>query len=119
MFLTFNGKVWYYSVVFDLRKYKGRLNGMRRRTRRKFDENFKAQVAIASLKRDQTIAKIAKEHKLHPQLVINWRRELVQNSPEVFKLKDKEKKYNEMIGSLYKEIGRLQVESKEKENAGV
>jgi len=42
------------------------------RKRRKFTENFKAQVALEALRGDRTIQKIAAKHNVLPTQVSAW-----------------------------------------------
>ncbi len=43
--------------------------------RRNFSAAFKAKVAIEALRGDQTLAELAGRHKVHPNLITNWKRQ--------------------------------------------
>ena len=45
-----------------------------RRTRRTHTPAFKAQVALAALREDKTLADLAKQFALHPNQITEWRR---------------------------------------------
>ena len=55
-----------------------------RRTRRTHSPAFKAQVALAALREDKTMAELCKEFELHASQVIEWKRQLLQGAADVF-----------------------------------
>ena len=55
-----------------------------RRTRRTHTPAFKAQVALAALREDKTMAELCKQFELHPNQVTDWKRQLLENSAKVF-----------------------------------
>lgn len=83
---------------------------MARRSRRNHSPAFKAKVAIAALKGDQTVAEIAKRFDVHPNLVTQWKTQLAENAmvafdggrPETEKVDVKE---------LHAKIGQLTLEN--------
>lgn len=50
-----------------------------RRTRRTHTPAFKAQVALAALREDRTLADLAKQFALHPNQITEWRRQLLES----------------------------------------
>jgi len=50
-------------------------------TRKRYDSHFKAQVALEALKNQKTIAQIASEHGVHPNLVTQWKQRLLAEIP--------------------------------------
>lgn len=82
------------------------------KTRRNHGSAFKAKVALEALKGEMTVAEIAAKHGLHPTLVNEWKRLLVEGASGVF---DKtggraEKEAVAVTDELYKQIGQLKVE---------
>ena len=84
-------------------------------TPQKFTTAQKAQVALAALKGDQTIAQISSAYGVHKTQIFNWKKQLVENIDEIFKdnkKKEKELKINHQqeLDNLYKIIGQRDIE---------
>jgi transposase len=78
--------------------------------RNRYSAEFKAKVALAALRNDETIAELAARFGVHPTMINTWKRSLAENAAEIFQ-KGKSKKQNEpQIDELYRQIGKLQVE---------
>jgi len=80
--------------------------------RKRYKPEFKAKVALESLKEVKTVNQLAQEFAVHPNQIGDWKKELTQRSPEIFgKDKDKTASQNEnLTARLYQEIGQLKVE---------
>lgn len=85
---------------------------MTRRKRRQFTGEFKARVALAALRGDRTINELASHYDLHPNQISQWKKELLAAAPALFsdRRKREEKDQEELVESLYGEIGRLKME---------
>lgn len=81
------------------------------KTNREHSPVFKAQVALAAIKGDQTISQVAAHYRLHVNLVANWKRQLRDGAAAVFSPTGKPPPPDDArIAELYEHIGRLQVE---------
>ena len=55
-----------------------------RRTRRTHSPAFKAQVALAALREDRTMAELCKEYEVHASQILDWKRQLLEGAADVF-----------------------------------
>ena len=80
--------------------------------RRRFSDEFKAEVTLEALKGHRTINEIAAQYKVHPNQVAAWKKQAAQGLAEVFsqghgrKMADEER----LVERLYEQIGRQKVE---------
>jgi transposase len=81
--------------------------------KKKHDSKFKARVALEAIKGEKTIVEIASEYSVHPNLVGQWKKKMLENLPEIFekgedkKVKETEKERDE----LYRQIGIQKIEN--------
>ena len=57
---------------------------MSKRGRRNHSAVFKAKVALAALKGDQTLVQLAERFDVHPDQVTHWKAQLLERAAEVF-----------------------------------
>jgi transposase-like protein len=78
--------------------------------RNKYKSEFKAQVALEALRGDKTLAELAQAYGVHPSLINDWKRQLVENAAAVFERGQKPDTDQAQMDGLYKKIGQLEVE---------
>jgi putative transposase len=81
--------------------------------RKKHPAPFKAKVALAAYKGDQTINQLASDHDIHPTLIHAWKKHLVQGAESLFADGAKAADTSDAeatVARLYEQIGRLQME---------
>ena len=57
---------------------------MTRRLRRNHSPAFKAKVALAAIRGEQTLAELAQQFDVHPNQIKQWKEHLLAGMPEVF-----------------------------------
>ena len=83
---------------------------MARRKRRNHSPTFKAQVAVAALKGDKTLAELAQQYDVHPNQITDWKSQLMERSAQVFG--DPSDKAPEVdLKTLHAKIGQLTLEN--------
>ena len=55
-----------------------------KRTRRNHGATFKAQVALAAVKGDKTLAELSEQFHVHPTQVTEWKQQLLARAADVF-----------------------------------
>ena len=80
--------------------------------RRSHSSAFKAKVAFEAMKKEKTIAQLSSEYGVHPNLINQWKRRVMQELPEIFSKKGSKQKQDteELVSELYRQIGQLKVE---------
>lgn len=73
---------------------------------------FKAKVALEAIKENRTSAELSSAYGVHTTMITRWKKQLLEQIPDVFsdKTKRKDKNTEELISSLYQQIGQLKVE---------
>jgi transposase-like protein len=52
--------------------------------RRNHSSAFKAKATLAAIKGDKTIAELASKYEVHPNQITQWKKKLLESTPEVF-----------------------------------
>ncbi len=82
------------------------------RKRRNHSPDFKAKVALAAIKGDETLSELARRYQINANLIVKWKKLLLENSGEVFAsgkglAPDRESE----IKSLQAKIGEITMEN--------
>jgi transposase-like protein len=80
------------------------------RSRRNHTPAFKAKVALAAIKGDQTVAELAKRFDVHPNSIVQWKTQLLERAAEAFG-GDSPKQSGPDIRDLHAKIGQLALEN--------
>src|ERR1700730_12547975 len=84
-----------------------------KQTRKKHSAGFKAKVALAAIKGDQTIAEFAVHFGVHPNQIHNWKKQLLDGAVSVFEggVSAGGTTNEAQVDLLYRQIGQLKVEN--------
>jgi putative transposase len=79
--------------------------------RKTYSSAFKAQVVLELLKETKTLAQLATEHSVHPNVLRTWREQAVKDLATLFDRRDStadaQAAHLKQLEELYAEIGRL------------
>lgn len=83
---------------------------MAKRPRRNHSATFKAKVALAAIKGEQTLVELSERFQIHPNQITEWKKQLLERAEEVFE-KGKKTEEGPSIKELHAKIGQLAVEN--------
>jgi transposase-like protein len=82
--------------------------------RKRYTAQFKAKVALAAIRGEKTIAELASQYEVHPTMINNWKRQLLEGASDVFEsgnsFSSVQRDQQTQIDELYRQIGQLKVE---------
>jgi transposase-like protein len=82
------------------------------RRRKAYTAAFKARVALEALKGDRTANELAAQHGIHPTLISNWKKALLEGAEGFFAEPGKPARGDDQPdpAELFEQIGRLKME---------
>jgi transposase len=82
------------------------------RQKKSYTAAFKAQIALAAIRGDSTANELAAKHQIHPTLVSNWKKALLDGAPGLFAEGGKPARAADQPDptELFEQIGRLKME---------
>lgn len=83
---------------------------MARRSRRNHSPAFKAKVALLAVRGELTVAELAKKFDIHPNLITQWKTQLLENAVAAFGDVGKADDVPD-VQALHAKIGQLTLEN--------
>ena len=77
---------------------------------RKFSPEFKAKIALASLRGDQSMAVLCRKHLLSDSTIDRWRKQLVKQAADIFAGRTPDEAQKQRIDDLERLIGQMTIE---------
>ena len=79
--------------------------------RRNHDAGFKARVALEAVKGERTVSELAAEYGVHPTMIHQWKKALLEGAPDIFERGGKKTRRGRRgtVRDLHAKIGELAV----------
>jgi len=79
--------------------------------RRNHDAGFKARVALEAVKGERTVSELAAEYGVHPTMIHQWKKALLEGAPDIFERGGKKRTEvdEQQVKELHAKIGELAV----------
>ena len=80
--------------------------------RKKYNAEFKAKVALAAIRNEESAAQLAQRFGVHPTMITAWEKALIEGAGNIFDKDQKSRKKNDAkVDELHRQIGQLKVEN--------
>ena len=83
--------------------------------RNRFDEQFKAKVALEAVKEEQTLLELAEKYQVHPNQISAWKKKPLEQSAILFERKNKkDEEYAQLKkekDELFRQLGEMQYQN--------
>lgn len=92
------------------------------KSRKRYDSQFKARVAVEAIQGHRTLAEIGSNYGVHPNQVGQWKKQALKSLPSVFSSQQERHQQDSerLQAELYRQIGQLKVELEwVKKNSGL
>ena len=77
---------------------------MERRTRRKFNADFKAKVVLEVLKERSSLEELARKYELHPNQLGTWKKEFLSKASIIFESEEKAEYFTRTDQSFHRQL---------------
>jgi transposase len=84
---------------------------MRKRSRRNHSAAFKAKVALAAIKGEETLAQLSTRFDVHQNQIVQWKNQLLERAAGVFEGPSPSAESGPDIKTLHAKIGQLALEN--------
>ena len=79
--------------------------------RTQYSQEFKAKIALAAIRGEETVPQLAARYHIHPTQINSWKRQLIEKASDLFgKNNDANNKSIHSADDLHHVIGQLTVE---------
>ncbi len=84
----------------------------KKRQRKQYSADLKGKIAVEAIKGQRTIQEIASHYDIHPTMVTNWKKQLLDGDTEIVSSgRGHTAEADEQLkAELYQQIGKLQVD---------
>ena len=83
--------------------------------RKRFDEQFKATVALEAVKEERTLQELSEKYQVHPNQISAWKKKLLEQSATIFERKNKkDEEYAQLKKEkeeLFRQLGEMQYQN--------
>ena len=83
--------------------------------RQSFDKAFKAKVVLEALREDMTLQEIANKYGVHANQISLWKKQAIENLPEIFEKQNKKTEEERQAENQYDEalktLGAMKIEN--------